>query len=150
LAPGYFARQDTRTPVRVGLIALAVNMAMNIGVVLPAKYFGFPYPHVLLATSTCTSAAVNTALLWRGLIKQGVYKPRPGWGVLLIRIVFANAAMAALLIWMAGDTVGWLELSPLHRAARLATCIVAAAVTYFAALFLAGTRLHHVRNHAGA
>ena len=51
--PGYFARQDTRTPVRVGLIALGVNMAMNIGVVLPAKYLGFPYPHVLLATSTC-------------------------------------------------------------------------------------------------
>ena len=55
--------QYTRTPVRVGLIALAVNMAMNIGVVLPAKYLGFPYPHVLLATSTCTSAAVNWKLL---------------------------------------------------------------------------------------
>ena len=63
--------------------------------VLPAKYFGFPYPHILLATSTCIAAAMNTALLWRGLVKQGVYKPRPGWGVLLTRIVFANAVDGA-------------------------------------------------------
>ena len=145
LAPGYFARQDTKTPVRVGLIALGVNMAMNIGVVLPAKYFGFPYPHILLATSTCTSAAVNTALLWRGLVKQGVYKPRPGWGVLLARILFANAVMAALLVWMAGDTASWLATAPLHRAARLAVCIVAAAVAYFAALWISGVRLAQMR-----
>jgi putative peptidoglycan lipid II flippase len=145
LAPGYFARQDTKTPVRVGLIALGVNMAMNIGIVLPAKFLGFPYPHVLLATSTCMSAAVNTTLLWRGLVKQGVYKPRPGWGVLLARIVFANAVMAALLIWMGGDMAGWLELSPLHRAARLAVCVVAGAVTYFAALYLSGVRLAQMR-----
>ncbi|HEV8444956.1 MAG TPA: murein biosynthesis integral membrane protein MurJ [Steroidobacteraceae bacterium] len=149
LAPGYFARQDTRTPVRVGLIALGVNIALNLAVVLPAQHFGFPYPHVLLATSTCTSAAVNTALLWRGLVKQGVYKPRPGWAALLGRIVFANTAMAGLLIWMAGDIGGWLELSPLHRAARLAACIVAAAAAYFAALWISGVRVAQMRgSHA--
>jgi putative peptidoglycan lipid II flippase len=149
LAPGYFARQDTRTPVRVGLIALGVNMAMNIGIVLPAKYLGFPYPHVLLATSTCMSAAVNTTLLWRGLVKQGVYKPRPGWGVLITRIVFANAVMAGLLVWMAGDTTDWLATAPLHRAARLAVCIVAAAVAYFASLYVAGVRMAQMRgSHA--
>src|SRR4029079_10978180 len=146
LAPGYFARQDTRTPVRVGLIALAVNMAMNIGVVLPAKYFGFPYPHVLLATSTCMSAAVNTTLLWRGLVKQGVYKPRAGWSVLLARIVFANAVMGALLVWLAGDTASWLTTPPLHRAARLAMCIVAAALAYFAALWISRVRMGHMRS----
>ena len=150
LAPGYFARQDTRTPVRVGLIALGVNMAVNIAVVLPAKYFGFPYPHILLATSTCLSAAVNTALLWRGLVKQGVYQPRAGWGLLLIRILFANAVMAVLLIWLGNDLHDWLAATPWHRAGRLAFCIVAAAAAYFAALFLAGTRLRHLRNAAGA
>jgi putative peptidoglycan lipid II flippase len=145
LAPGYFARQDTRTPVRVGLIALGVNMAMNIGIVLPAKYFGFPYPHVLLATSTCTSAAVNTALLWRGLVKQGVYKPRPGWGVLLARILFANAVMAALLLYLGGDIQGWLAAAPLQRAARLAFCVTAGAAAYFAALYVSGVRLAQMR-----
>jgi putative peptidoglycan lipid II flippase len=150
LAPGYFARQDTRTPVRVGLIALGVNMAMNIAVVLPAKYFGFPYPHVLLATSTCMSAAVNTVLLWRGLVKQGVYRPRAGWGVLLARIVFANGIMAGLLIWMGGDLEGWLTATSWERAGRLAVCVTAGAAAYFAALFLAGARMHHLRNVAGA
>jgi len=145
LAPGYFARQDTKTPVRVGLIALGVNMGMNVGVVLPAKYLGFPYPHILLATSTCTSAAVNTVLLWRGLVKQGVYTPRPGWGVLLARILFANAVMAGLLIWWAGSTSDWLALPPLHRALRLAACIVAAAAAYFAALYVSGVRLAQMR-----
>ena len=150
LAPGYFARQDTKTPVRVGLIALGVNMAMNVGIALPAVKFGFPYPHILIATSTCMSAAVNTTLLWRGLARAGVYKAQAGWTAFLTRILFANALMAALLIWLGGDLTGWLQLPAAHRALRLAGCIAAAVVTYFAALYVAGTRLRHVRNAAGA
>jgi putative peptidoglycan lipid II flippase len=150
LAPGYFARQDTKTPVRVGLIALGTNMALNIAIVIPANYLGFPYPHILLATSTCVSAAVNTTLLWRGLARAGVWKARPGWGALITRVLFANAVMAALLLWMGGDIDGWVQAPPLHRAARLALCILAGAAAYFAALLLAGARLRHVRNVAGA
>jgi putative peptidoglycan lipid II flippase len=145
LAPGYFARQDTRTPVRVALISLGCNIALNLGVVLPAKYLGFPVPHVLLATSTCVAAAINTTLLWRGLVKSGIYRPNPGWATLLFRVLFANAVMAALLLWMAGDISGWLAASPLHRAARLALCVSAGAVTYFAALFASGMRLAQMR-----
>ncbi len=150
LAPGYFARQDTKTPVRVGLIALGVNMALNAGAVLPAYYLGFAYPHILIATSTCVAAAVNTSLLWTGLKRQGVYKARPGWGALLARVLLANAVMAALLIWLGGDLEGWMVLSPWERAARLALCIAAAAATYFGMLLLAGMRMRHVRNVAGA
>ena len=150
LAPGYFARQDTRTPVRVGLIALGVNMAMNVGVALPAVKFGFPYPHILIATSTCVSAAVNSALLWRGLARQGVYTAQPGWGALLFRVLLANAVMAALLIWMGGSLQGWLEMPALARAGRLAICIAVGAASYFAVLYVAGTRLRHLRNVAGA
>ena len=150
LAPGYFARQDTKTPVRVGLIALGVNMAMNVGVALPAVKLGFPYPHILIATSTCMSAAVNTTLLWRGLARAGVYRAQAGWGALVARILLANVAMGAVLWWLGGDLAGWLELPPLHRALRLGGCIIAGAATYFAALFLAGTRLRHLRNVAGA
>jgi len=146
LAPGYFARQDTRTPVRIALIALAVNMALNVGVVLPAHYLGFPIPHILLATSTCISAAINTFLLWRGLVKLGVYKPKCGWGALLTRILFANAAMAGLLWWMSGDLATWLAEPLLARVLHLTVCIVAAAALYFAALFISGVRMHHMRN----
>jgi putative peptidoglycan lipid II flippase len=150
LAPGYFARQDTKTPVRVGLIALGVNMGLNIAVVLPAQHFGFPYPHILIATSTCVSAALNTTLLWIGLKRQGVYKARPGWGALLARVVFANIVMGALLIWLGGDLQSWLVQSSWERAGRLALCVAAGGGAYFATLLLAGTRLRHVRNLAGA
>ncbi len=151
LAPGYFARQDTKTPVRVGIIALGVNIGLNVGVALPAIHFGWlPYPHVLIATSTCMSAAVNTLLLWRGLARAGVYKARGGWGALLGRVLFANAVMAAVLIWLGGDLQGWLDLPALKRAGRLALCIAAGAGVYFAMLFLAGTRVRHLRNVAGA
>jgi putative peptidoglycan lipid II flippase len=146
LAPGYFARQDTRTPVRVGLIALGCNMAINIAVVLPAKYLGFPVPHILLATSTCISAAINTTLLWRGLVKTGVYRPAPGWAVLVTRVLIANAVMAALLLYLGGDISGWLEAGVAERALRLSACILAAAAAYFATLYLCGLRLAHMRS----
>jgi putative peptidoglycan lipid II flippase len=146
LAPGYFARQDTRTPVRVGLIALGANIALNVGVVLPAERYGFPVPHVLLATSTCVAAAVNTLLLWRGLRREGVYRPTPGWGAFLLRILLANVVMALVLVWLAGDLDGWLQAAPLARATRLATAIGAGAGSYFLVLYALGLRPHHLRS----
>ncbi len=71
LAPGYFARQDTKTPVKVGMIALSINMAFNLGVVVPANLNGFPVPHALLALSTGLSAIVNATLLYRGTAPAG-------------------------------------------------------------------------------
>jgi putative peptidoglycan lipid II flippase len=150
LAPGYFARQDTKTPVRVGLIALGTSMGLNLVVVLPAQHFGFPYPHILIATATCVSAAVNTTLLWMGLRRQGVFKARPGWAGLLARVVLANAVMAGLLYWLGGDLQEWLDRTAWQRVGRLAMCVGAAAAVYFVVLFVSGMRLRHVRNVAGA
>ncbi len=149
LAPGYFARQDMRTPVRAGLIALGANMAINVGLVLPAKYLGFPLPHVLLATSTCISAALNTVLLWRGLRREGVHRPTPGWRPFLLRILFANVAMTVVLLSMAGELSDWLQAAPFARAARLAVSIAVGAGTYFVALYLGGLRWHHLRSVTG-
>jgi putative peptidoglycan lipid II flippase len=140
LAPGFFARQDTRTPVRIALTALAINMGLNVFVVLPAKWLGFPVPHVLLATATCVGAAINTTLLWRGLRKAGVYHPAEDFWSVVARIAGANTAMAAVLWWLAGDLQGWIALSPLHRAARHALCIGIGASVYFAAIFALGLR----------
>jgi putative peptidoglycan lipid II flippase len=104
----------------------------------------------LLASSTCIGAAVNSYLLWRGLRRSDVYRPRPGWGALFARVVVANIAMAALLWWLSGSLVEWLAMAPLARATKLALCIVAAAAAYFAALFAAGLRLRHVRTGGAA
>lgn len=145
LAPGFFARQDTRTPVRVGMIALGVNMGLNVAVVLPAYLAGFPIPHILLATSTCISGAVNALLLWRGLRHAGVYRPGPGWAALLARVAVANAGMAAVLWLLAGGLEGWLHSSAWDKAGRLALCVVAGAASYFAVLFATGLRYRDLR-----
>jgi len=146
LAPGYFARQDTRTPVRIALIALGVNMFLNLTVVMPAKWLGFPAPHALLATSTCISAAVNTALLWRGLRRAGVYRPAPDFWSVVARIALANAVMGGVLWWFAGSTAGWIATTPWwHRAERLALCVVLGAVVYFVAIFAVGLRYRDFR-----
>jgi putative peptidoglycan lipid II flippase len=140
LAPGYFARQDTRTPVRVGLIALAVNMSINVAVVLPAHYAGFATPFVLLATSTCLSGAVNASLLWRGLRREGIYTPRAGWPGLLLRVTVANVVMAVVLLLLVEGTASWLQWSALERATELTLAIALGVSAYAATLWLTGLR----------
>jgi putative peptidoglycan lipid II flippase len=145
LAPGYFARQDTRTPVRFALIALAVNVGINVLVVLPAHVLGFPTPFVLLATSTCVAAGINAWLLWRGLARQGVYLAQPGWTALLLRIGAASAVMATVVVAFGLDLADWLAAPPTQRAGRLALCVVSGLAAYFGALFVCGARLKHLR-----
>ncbi|MEP7312818.1 MAG: murein biosynthesis integral membrane protein MurJ [Pseudomonadota bacterium] len=145
LAPGYYARQDTKLPVRVALISLACTMSLNLLVVLPLAKLGFPAPHVLLATTTCTGAAINTVLLWRGLTKAGVFKPSQLWPKFLLRVVLANAAMALTLWLLAGDIDVWSHMPVVERVARCAGGIIAAAGIYFAVLYVLGLRYHDLR-----
>jgi len=140
LAPGYFARQDTKTPVKVGIIALSFNMAFNLAVVLPVFLSGFPIPHALLALSTGLSAIINATLLYRGLRRDGVYAPSDAWRKLLPRIVLASVAMAAFLWWISGDWSAWSDWPALRRAAWLGLAVVGGAAVYFGTLWLAGTR----------
>ena len=144
LVPGFFARQDTRTPVRVGMVALALNVGLNLAIVLPAAHAGFPAPHALLAISTSLSAALNTVLLLRGLLKAGVYSPAAGWPALMTRIVIANAVMAGALLWMGGSLESWMAAGALARVGRCALCIGGAAALYFGTLYLMGLRYRHV------
>ncbi|MBS0611964.1 MAG: murein biosynthesis integral membrane protein MurJ [Proteobacteria bacterium] len=147
LAPGYFARQDTRTPVRVSLVSLGVNIGLNVAVVAPLAYFkAVPAPHAFLALSTGTSACVNSALLYRGLRRRSLLKPSAGWRSLLARVALASLAMAAVLWWMAGDLSDWFALHTWQRVARTALCVIVGAVVYFVALYAAGMRPRHVRH----
>jgi putative peptidoglycan lipid II flippase len=148
LAPGYYARQDTKRPVRIALIALGCNMGANILFVLPAAKLGFPAPHALLATSTSLSAAINTTLLWRGLVRAGVYRPSALWPRFLLRIACACVVMAGLLFWLGGDWLHWLSLPAWERALRCALSIVAAAGGYFAVLYGLGMRYGDLRSNA--
>jgi putative peptidoglycan lipid II flippase len=146
LAPGYFARQDTRTPVRVSLISLGVNIGMNVLVVAPLVYFKLlPAPHAFLALSTGISALTNSALLYRGLRRADVLRPRPGWRILLARVAGASAVMGAALWWLAGGVGRWLAMRTWERVAQTAICVAVGAAVYFAALFAAGARPRDLR-----
>ena len=140
LAPGFFARQDTKTPVKIGIIALAINMGFNVCVVVPAFLNGFPVPHVLLAVSTGLSALINASMLYRGLRKAGVYHPSAAWRRLLPQIGLASLAMAAFLWWVSGDWAAWTDWSALRRAAWLGLSVAGGALIYFGVLALAGAR----------
>jgi putative peptidoglycan lipid II flippase len=145
LVPGYFARQDTRRPVRYALIALAVSTTLNVLIVIPAAKAGFSQPHILVATATCIGAAINTTLLWRGLFREGVLLAAPGWLAFMARVVVANAAMGAMLWWLWGDTARWMQMSAWERIWRCGGMIVMAACVYFAVLFVLGMRQRHLR-----
>jgi len=138
LAPGFYARQDTKTPVRIGAISLAVNIALSLVLVLP-------FHHTGLALAVSVSAFVNAGLLFRVLRRENVYQPRSGWRLFLFRIVVAAAMMGVLLIWGAGRLEGWLGAGTFERAGRLAFWICAALLVYVSVLGLVGTRPAHLR-----
>jgi putative peptidoglycan lipid II flippase len=140
LAPGFFARQDTVTPVRIGIIALVANMALNVAIVVPWVSAGLAAPHAGLAIATAASAFLNAGLLGRALRRQGVLRPRAGWQRFLLQIVVAAAAMAMLLLNFTPPTVAWLEAGVWTRCAWLAAAVIGGAVAYVAALLAVGVR----------
>ena len=141
LAPGFYARQDTKTPVRIAVIAMVTNMVLNIALV-------FPLAHAGLALATTLSAYLNAFLLFRGLRREGVYQPRQGWRLLILRGAVACGVMAGLLLWGAGSLELWLALDVWGRIWRLLAWIGAGGAVYFATLLLLGVRLHHFRSAA--
>jgi len=140
LAPGYFARQDTRTPVRVGVMALGANQLFNVAVVVPAHLSGFAAPHALLALSTGLAAGFNSLMLYRGLRRGGHYAPSERWRRLLPQVTGANLAMAAFLWWASGEWAAWSAMPILERVARVTACVAGGALVYFAVLAALGAR----------
>ncbi len=137
LASGFYSRQDTRTPVKIGVIAMVTNMVLNLILIWPLAHAG-------LALATSLAALLNAGLLYRGLRTQGVFQPQPGWGRFLLRIGIASACMVLLLWWGSGPLSLWLSMDTWARALHLLGWIVAALVVYFASLMILGFRLHHV------
>src|SRR5690606_14191567 len=140
----YFARQDTRTPVAIGITAMAVNMGLNLLLVYPLHHY-FRLGHAGLALSTALAAWVNAGLLLRGLWRAGVYRPGREWLRFGAALTGANLAMAAALLGALALVDDWTALAFLVRAAALAGCCGAGLLAYVAGLWLGGIRLHHLR-----
>ncbi len=145
LVPGFYARQETRIPVRYGITALCCGMVMSLTVFTLAKIYDWSAAHAGLAAATSISAWINALLLLRRLRRDGAYVPQPGWGQFALRLLFANAAMAALLIAFAGSLDTWLSHAATERALRVGITVSLAAVAYFGSLLLVGLRLRHFR-----
>ncbi len=141
LAPGFYSRQDTATPVRIGIQAMVANMVMNLAFVVPMVMADFRAPHMGLALATAASAWLNAWLLYRRLRHDGVYAPEAGWGRVLLRVVLAGGAMTGLIQWGVPGFVDWLVLGGLERAGRLAVWIAAGGALYLLVLQLSGQRL---------
>jgi putative peptidoglycan lipid II flippase len=149
LAPAYFAREDTKTPVRVGLIALAVNFVLSVVLAYGLTRAGYAGTHAGLALAISIAALVNAWLLYRGLRRENIVSHSPGWAVFLARVVFANAAMIVCLYYLARPLAWWLETSAWERSLWLGIVVTAGAVSYFLALLASGTRLADFRHQSG-
>lgn len=137
LAPGFFARQDTRTPVRIGVAAMLGNMALSALLVWPLAHAG-------LALATSLSACLQAALLLNALRRRGVYACGPGWPAFLLRVFFAAAVMGVVIALGPAPFAQWLAWSAPLRAVHLALWLLAGAATYLGALWLAGLRWGHM------
>jgi putative peptidoglycan lipid II flippase len=134
LAPGFYARQDIRTPVRIALATLGLTQLMNLAFIWPLKHAG-------LALAIGLGACANAALLLRALRRRGIYAPQPGWRAFLAKLSFALCTMSAVLWLGSGPDPGWLAMDAVTRAVRLAELVVLGAAAYFATLWLLGFRL---------
>lgn len=141
LAPGFYARQNVRTPVRIALISLFATQAMNLA------FIGW-LQHAGLALSIGLAACLNAAMLYRGLRKQEIFAPQPGWAKFITKLVLAMLAMGATLWFSMGVETSWLENSMVERLARLAWIIPLGAGSYFATLWILGFRLGDFKRRA--
>ncbi len=135
LAPGFYARQDMRTPVKIAIGVLFLTQFLNL---LFVPFLG----HAGLALSIGCGALVNAAFLFFGLRRQGAYVPLPGWGRFFLRVLLANLLLGLLLAWGSG-AIDWIGLSPRPwlRAGWLALFLSGGALGYFAVLAVVGTGL---------
>ncbi len=140
LAPAYFAREDTKTPVRVALVALTVNVVLSVALAYWLTRIGYVGTHAGLALAISVAALLNAGLLYRGLRHEGIIQPSDGWQALLVRIVVANSVMTVCLFGIAKPLDWWLLASVAERAGWLAMQVGAGVAAYFAALLILGLR----------
>jgi putative peptidoglycan lipid II flippase len=141
LAPGFYARQNVRTPVKIALLSLFVTQILNLSLIGWLQHAG-------LALSIGLAACLNAALLYRGLRRHGIYAPQPGWPVFYAKLAVAMLVMGIALWFGAGETADWLRWGTLERLLRLSVIVGFGASIYFATLWLLGFRFRDFKRRA--
>jgi putative peptidoglycan lipid II flippase len=135
LAPGFYARQNVKTPVKIAIFTLVITQLLNILFV-----FVLGLQHAGLALSIGLGACINAGLLYYHLRRDGVYHLQSGWLKFFSKMTLALLAMAGALYWLALRAGDWLQMATLLKLTWLAVLVAAGAVVYFAVLWLLGFR----------
>ncbi len=134
LLPGYYARGDVRAPVKIALLALGLNLGLNLLLMGPMGHTG-------LALAASLAALLNGGLLLGGLLRGGVFRPQPGWWLRLLRAGLAVVAMAGVLLALSGEGTVWLVMSGRDRLLGLGGLVLTGLATYGLVLVALGERL---------
>ncbi|WP_413722633.1 murein biosynthesis integral membrane protein MurJ [Sodalis sp. RH24] len=134
LAPGFYSRQDIKTPVKVAIVTLIMTQLMNLVFIGPLKHAG-------LSLSIGLAACLNAGLLYWQLRKKDMFQPQPGWLPFLVRLIIAVVVMAAALLGMLWVMPDWAQGTMLARLLRLALVVAVGVVAYFATLAALGFRI---------
>ena len=137
-SPGYFARQDTKTPVRIGMIAMAANMIMNV------VFYLNGLSHIGLALATSIAAFINAGLLILGLHREKVFHFQDGWPWFCIQLLAANLVLSYFLINFAGSWQAWELLPSGSQVIKLGALVIGGVFLYFGTLFCCGLRWHNI------
>ena len=141
LAPGFYARQNVRTPVKIALLSLFVTQILNLSLIGWLQHAG-------LALSIGLAACLNAALLYRGLRQHDIYTPQPGWPVFYAKLAVAMLVMGVALWFAVGDAASWLRWGLMERLLRLLLIVGLGATVYFATLWITGFRLRDFKRRA--
>ena len=141
LAPGFYARQNIRTPVKIALLTLFVTQALNLALIGWLRHAG-------LALAIGLAACLNAFLLYRGLRRHGIYQPQPGWALFCGKLALALLIMGTTLWFCAGSNADWLHWKLTERLLRLGLLVTLGASAYFATLWLSGFRLADFKRQA--
>lgn len=138
LAPGYYASQDIRTPVRIAIVVLVITQLLNL-IFVPL------FQHAALALTIGLGALINALWLLLGLLRRGSYRPEPGWGVFVLQVLAASALLTVFLMWGAA-AFDWTQLQAQAwgRIGLLALLVLGAGVIYFGAAWAAGLKLRQL------
>jgi putative peptidoglycan lipid II flippase len=135
LAPGFYARQNIKTPVKIAVFTLVTTQLMNLVFV-----FLMHLQHAGLALAIGLGACINAALLYYHLRKANIYQPQPGWLIFTLKLLVALSVMGAALYFAMGDTSAWLHFGLMKRLLYISGLVILGGVSYFATLFILGFR----------
>ncbi len=139
LAPGFYARQDMRTPVRIAITCMIANMGFNLILIWPLQ-------HVGLALATSLSSMLNAILLFGGLYRTGVFRPKAGWVRFSLQLAGACGAMVLVIEWLNVPRLEWFAWDWQRRALQLALLVGAGILAFALGLLALGLRPRHLRH----